>query len=127
MIRSIIAVVALLLFAGCAPKIQEPQKPKKYYERDYQEVFCKTLKGKTEHVLQDRTRVDCLSDIYAVEIDFARKWAEGVGQSLYYAHMTGRMPAVGLIVDRNKDMRYLRRLYPLADKYHIKVFIIDKK
>jgi uncharacterized Fe-S cluster-containing radical SAM superfamily enzyme len=67
-----------------------------------------------------------LSDEYAIEVDFAKKWAEGVGQSLYYAHMTGKKPAVGFIIDTKKEKRYLKRLEILAKKYGIKIFIIDK-
>ena len=36
---------------------------------------------------------------YAVEFDFAEKWAEAVGQALYYALKTGKKPAVVLIME----------------------------
>jgi hypothetical protein len=71
--------------------------------------------------------VDCLTDEYAIEVDFAKKWAESVGQSLYYAEMTGKKPAVGFIVrDNKKDRRHLKRLEVLSKKYHIKIFKIDR-
>lgn len=79
-----------------------------------------------EVVLKDRTRVDCLTDEYAIEVDFAKKWAEGIGQSLYYAQMTGKKPAVALIVDIKKEKRYLTRLEKVAQKSNIKIIIIDK-
>jgi hypothetical protein len=78
-----------------------------------------------EYRLFDKTRVDCLTDDYAIEVDFAKKWAESVGQSLYYADVTGKNPGVGLIVGK-KDKRYLKRLNRLAKKYDIKVFVIKK-
>lgn len=62
---------------------------------------------------------------YAIEVDWAKKWAEGVGQSLYYAHMTDRKPAIALIVG-SKDERYVRRLNTLAKKLDIKIFILNK-
>ena len=34
------------------------------------------------------TSIDCLTSDYTVEFDFAPKWAESMGQSLYYANMT---------------------------------------
>jgi hypothetical protein len=81
-----------------------------------------------EQYLLDRTRVDCLTDEYAIEVDFARKWAESVGQSLYYAYMTEKKPAVGIIIDDSKrDQRYLLRLERLADKYNIHIFKIEKE
>ena len=80
-----------------------------------------------EQSLLDRTRVDCLTDEYAIEVDFAKKWAESVGQSLYYAEMTEKKPGVGFIVrDSKQDKRHLKRLNVLADKYGIKIFIIKK-
>ena len=78
-----------------------------------------------EYRLFDKTRVDCLTSKYAIEVDFAKKWAEGIGQSLYYADVTGKKPGVGLIVGK-KDKRYLKRLNRLAKKYNIKVFVIKK-
>jgi hypothetical protein len=61
-----------------------------------------------------------------MEVDFAKKWAESIGQSLYYADMTQKQPAVGLIVGKN-DIRFLKRLEKIADKFDIKVFIIKKE
>jgi len=111
----------VLIFMGCAhAKI-------KYHERYYQTELCNTLKGRMEVTLKDRTRVDCLSDKYAIEVDFAKKWAQSIGQSLYYAKMTGKKPAVGLIVDKEKDGRYLKRLELIAKEYNIKIFTIWTK
>jgi len=78
-----------------------------------------------EYSLFDRTRVDCLTDNYAIEVDFAKKWAEGIGQSLYYSDVTGKSPAVALIVGK-QDKRFLKRLKRIAKKYKIKVFVIEK-
>jgi len=96
-------------------------------EKYYQTQLCNELDGVMEQSLLDRTRVDCLTDEYAIEVDFAKKWAEGVGQSLYYAAMTGKKPAVGFIVDDSKkDKRHLKRLEVLAKKYNIKIFKIER-
>lgn len=64
-----------------------------------------------EYKLSDKTRVDCLTDKLAVEVDFAPKWAECIGQALYYGKMTGKRPACVLIMERGeKDLKYLNRL-----------------
>lgn len=64
-----------------------------------------------EYVLPDKARVDCLLPDMAVEFDFAPKWAECIGQALYYGKRTNRTPACVLIVERPiKDRIYLRRL-----------------
>jgi hypothetical protein len=77
-----------------------------------------------EYVLDDKTRVDCLTDTLAVEVDFAQKWAEAVGQSLYYAYKTGKKPGIVLILERPEHSRYLDRLKPLAEKHQIELFTI---
>ena len=38
----------------------------------------------------DGTRCDILTDTHAIEVDFADKWAEAIGQSLKYATQTGK-------------------------------------
>lgn len=82
----------------------------KKYERDYQQVWCDAEKGRTEVVLKDRTRVDCLTATHAVEFDYAYKWAEAIGQSLGYALETKRKPGVVLIIRTDKDWKYVRKL-----------------
>ena len=120
MIRIILILIFSLLFIACS------HTPKKYHEKHYQTLLCNELDGKMEYVLKDKTRVDCLTDEYAIEVDFAKKWAESIGQSLYYAHMTGKKPAVGLIMNDDKDKRYYKRLKTLAKQYNIKIFSIKK-
>jgi len=116
----IFIVIAGVLFADCTGK-------KKHNEKYYQTELCNELGGVMEQSLLDRTRIDCLTDVYAIEVDFSKKWAESVGQSLYYAEMTGKKPGVGLIVrDSKKDKRHLKRLRVLAEKYNIKIFKIQR-
>lgn len=78
-----------------------------------------------EYILADKTRVDCLTNEYAIEVDFAQKWAEAIGQSLYYAHMTGKKPAIGFIVG-DGDERYIKRVKIVADKFDIKIILLQK-
>ena len=96
-------------------------------EKDYQEHFCKLLGGVSEYRLKDQTRVDCLLDDYAIEVDFAQKWAESIGQSLYYASQTSRKAAVLLIMEDDvKDQKYLRRLEDVSQRHKIDIWIINK-
>ena len=120
MIRLLMTLLLLVLLIGCSSSTKK-------HERYYQTKLCNELGGEIEYRLQDRTRIDCLSDEYAIEVDFAKKWAESIGQSLFYAQMSGKKPAVGIIMDTEKDRRYLKRLNLIANKYKIKVFIIEKK
>ncbi|WP_243374672.1 hypothetical protein [Geotalea sp. SG265] len=93
-------------------------------EREYQQAWCENVKGTTEYRLDDGTRVDCITEQYAVEFDFAPKWAESVGQALYYAEMTGRKPGVVLILEKATDTRYVDRLKKIADRYGIMQWIM---
>ena len=80
--------------------------------------------AKLEVLLWDRTRVDLLNDEYAIEVDWAPKWAEGIGQALYYAEVTDKKPGVILLIkDMQKEMKYVYRLQTVAAKYGIKVWL----
>lgn len=82
-----------------------------YLEKDYQCHWCNAKGGQLEYVLPDKARVDCLLPDTAVEVDFASKWAECIGQVLYYGNMTDKTPACLLIMENGaKDNKYLYRL-----------------
>ena len=93
-------------------------------EKEYQELWCDQHNGEIEYVLDDKTRVDCLTEDYAIEFDFAYKWAEAVGQALYYALMTNKKPGIVLIMEKERDEKNLRRLEILTDKYNIRLWTI---
>ena len=82
----------------------------KHNERYYQEDWCKNNGGKIEVILPDRTRCDCITNNHAVEIEFAKKWPEAIGQSLYYSIQTGKRAGIVLIVASNKEYKYWIRL-----------------
>lgn len=91
-------------------------------EKEFQVAWCEKENGELEHVFDDGARADCLTDEYAVEFDFAPKWAESIGQSLYYALKSGKKPGVVLIIEKPSDEHYLKRLKAVADKYGISVW-----
>ena len=103
-------VTTPLLLSGCSTQ-------EKINEKWYQERWCAKQGGETEVQLRDKTRCDCLTDDHAVEVDFAPKWAEAIGQSLHYAKMTGGQAGILLIVEQHKDKKYLTRLQGAID-YH---------
>lgn len=116
--------IIISLFASCSPAYSDV----KLLERHYQESWCSSREDivAIEHRLEDGTRVDCLLDDYALEVDWAYKWAESIGQSLYYAMKTGKKPAVLLILGPDEE-RFLSRLNLVAEKYEITVFIVIKR
>jgi len=117
--KIILLLSMLALIAGCA------HKP--LHERDYQHWWCKKHGGEREYLLPDNTRVDCLTKEYAVEVEYAAKWAESIGQSLYYAQQTGRKPAVLMILQEKGDERFLKRLRTVAKEQEIKVWTVRPK
>ena len=116
--RKIFIIFLILLF---------PQVEAKHLnsERYYQEKWCKQNNGITEYTLPDKARIDCLTKEYAIEFDFATKWAEAIGQSMYYANVMNKKPAICLITKSKKDNKYVNRIKKANSK--IKVFIIDEK
>jgi len=93
-------------------------------ERDYQDEWCQ---GEKEYVLSDRTRVDCLTDTHAIEIEFANKWKEAIGQSLHYSLMTGKKAGIVLILRKPSDIKYTSYLNKVieANELSIKVMTIE--
>ena len=98
-----------------------------YKETYYQTIVCNKMNGIKEYLLPDKTRVDCLTKTYAIEFDFANKWAESIGQSLYYGTMTNRKAGVVLIMERgSRDIKHLNRLMKIAKEHNITVWSVDK-
>ncbi|HSA07206.1 MAG TPA: hypothetical protein P5556_08490 [Candidatus Gastranaerophilales bacterium] len=75
-------------------------------------------------MLDKSGKVDCITKDYAIEVDFAEKWAESVGQSLYYGLKTSKQPGILLIIESDKDLKHLKKVELLAKKYNIKVWTI---
>ena len=91
-------------------------------ERFYQNQWCIDNDGKTEHLLPDLTRVDCLTKTHAIEFDFEKKWAEPIGQSLYYAAMTGKRAGIVLIISGTREY-YLGRIQTVIEAYRLPIDI----
>lgn len=87
-------------------------------EAEYQTYWCNKRGGEMEYVLSNKARVDCLLPDMAVEVDFANKFHECIGQALEYSAHTKRTPACLLIVEKDKDWKYVKRLrYTKQKKY----------
>lgn len=71
LLQRIFLSLSLLLAAGCS------HAP--LHEKDYQRWWCEKHGGELEYRLPDNTRIDCLTNEYAVEVEYALKWAESIG------------------------------------------------
>ena len=88
MSRAILGAVFFLLLAVVPPA----EAKRAHLERDYQAQWCAEKGGQAEVVLPDGTRADCLTATHAIEFDFGSKWAEAIGQALFYGLQTGKRP-----------------------------------
>lgn len=84
-------------------------------EADYVNHYCQQWQGQIEYRLPDQTRIDCLTETQAIEFDRCKKWAEGIGQAMYYSKMTGKAPTVALICKKS-EQRFINRLKTVAPK-----------
>lgn len=91
-------------------------------EQSYQKAWQKKYGGILEYRNDDSTRVDCLTDTHAIEFDFANKWAEAIGQALYYQHKTGKRAKVVLILENPQaQMKYYNKVKELSKIYNFDV------
>lgn len=116
-------------FCGACLGVTTQPAPTAVQDRTLNEVGeCRRLASKYEAELEvrlwDGTRVDMLTPTHAIEVDWAHKWAEAVGQSLYYSELTGKPPGVLLLVrDMNTEERYVYRCQTLCAKLGIKLYV----
>ncbi len=119
-LAALILLVSVLCPAAAHPKTL-------HRERFYQASWCSGRGGTMEVTLPDRTRIDCLTSAHAIEVDFAPKWAEAIGQALYYGASTGKRPGVLLIMEKPGDRRYLERLRLAVKRFGLplKVWVVS--
>ena len=95
-------------------------------ERWYQQQWQAQYGGEIEVVLPDKTRCDWVNAEYAIEFDFADKWAEAIGQALYYASRLNKKAAIVLIIEDEAEERFWLRMNVVIEKYKlpIKTFLM---
>ena len=96
-------------------------------EKIYQAEWIKRYGGQSEYVLDCGSRVDVLDSKHAIEIDFADKWHEGIGQSLYYALKTGKKAGLVLIIEDEKDLKFYKRAKLVTEKHNIDLWRIKNE
>ena len=114
--RKFFATLLISVFLG-----QNISAKSLFYEADYQNVWCSLHNGISEYRNSDNTRVDCLTKTHAVEFDFAKKWAESVGQAEYYSMLTGKRGMVILIIEKPEEMKYLKKVIALSKIHNFDV------
>ena len=98
-------------------------------EKDINIAWCASVGGVDEFRTKDGTYVDCLTDEYAIEVEYDYKWKEAIGQSLHYAESTNKKAAI-LFIKRAKSRKdYYNEMMRVIDKYNLPttVFIVDEE
>lgn len=110
----------LLLITLCSISFQAISASRPH-ELWYQKVWCEGKGGKVEVRLDDGRRVDCLTQKYAIEMDFARKWPEAIGQSLDYSMLTDKQAGIVLILNKESDLQHWKRLEKVVNHYKLPI------
>jgi hypothetical protein len=123
--KRFIPALILLALALSAPAWSQHAHP----ERWYQSIWCEARGGVMEVVMPSGSRCDCVTDASAVEFDFAKKWAESVGQALNYAAQTGKRAGVVLILEREGDRRFVEQVKIVRDghKLPLDIWVMDRE
>jgi len=97
-------------------------------EAFYSNKFCSEMSGKSEHVLKDLSRVDCLTDTHAYEFDWAdgMKVYEAKGQSLYYASETGKEPGIYLLIRKKNSEKHIRKVRRVIETFNLPIKLVIK-
>lgn len=113
--KKAILILALLLLPSLA--FAGHLHPEKWY----QEKWCAEQGGQSEVVLADKTRADCITATHAVEVEFARKYLNAIGQAIHYSRLTGKKPAIVLILEKPGDRKYWIRLNSTIQHFNLPI------
>lgn len=94
-----------------------------YSEAHHVTTYCL---GEAHYGLTEGSTADCVTSQYAQEYDWAPKWAECIGQALYYAEITGLEASCVLIVkSKSRGHRYIYRFNEATKHAPVKLFVIN--
>lgn len=124
MIRSILITIVILL---AVPAHAQWPTENEWAKQNVQRYYA--VNGVR---LWDGTQCDYVTDTHAIEIDWAKngKWAEAIGQALYYAEVLNKKPAIILLVRLNVEPNikalqkgYVYRCQTVCAKFGIKLYV----
>jgi hypothetical protein len=97
----------------------------KFKECVYRDAAMEAFRACREVKLPSGKIVDLMSNEFVIEVDFVKKWAESIGQSLQYAQETGKRACIMFIYDVIEDRVLLNSVKPLLKRLEIRVYTID--
>ena len=121
MINKLFLLIILFILSFSAYAIEK--------EEFYSNKFCEELSGQSQFKLKDLSRVDCLTETHAFEVDWAdgMKVYEAIGQSLYYASQTDKKPGILLLIRKDNSKKHIRKVQEVISAFNlpIELVIID--
>ena len=115
-LKSIIALAVTVPVLLCAARLN----PESYYQK----IAAKKYGGETEVTMPDGTRCDIVTEKHAIEVDFADKWGEAIGQSLNYAFQSNKRAGILLILESKDDEKHLIRVNSIIEYYKLPIDVL---
>ena len=115
-------LVARMLSCGQAQPLER--------EADYVTLLNQHFEGELE-VRVESGRVDILTQEFAIEVDYAPKWKQAIGQALWYGLQTNTQPGIILIKQKPAHNKYIIQLgstlaqFGLAEQIKVWVYPDD--
>ena len=116
--------IILFLFFFIVTSSSQALEKEKYYS----DKFCEEMSGQADYILQDKSRVDCLTETHAFEVDWAdgMKVYEAIGQSLYYASQTEKKPGILLLIRKDNSEKHIRKIKEVIRYFDLDIELIIK-
>ena len=93
-------------------------------ESYYQKIAAAKYSGETEVTMPDGTRCDIVTETHAIEVDFADKWGEAIGQSLNYAFQSNKRAGILLILEKKTDEKHLIRVNSIVQHFELPIDVL---
>ena len=72
----------------------------------------------------DGTSFDILTETHAIEVDFASKWGEAIGQSLNFGFQFNRKAGIILNLETPLDRKHLVRVNSIVRHYDLTINVL---
>ena len=96
-------------------------------EAYYQKIAAEKYNAQIEVSMPDGTRCDLVTETHAIEVDFADKWGEAIGQSLNYAFQANRRAGILLILEKQSDEKHLIRVNSIIKHFSLPIDVLANR
>lgn len=130
----VFACVALFLGSQCVSQNEQPStlrytpapKVSSLTEPAYTQIIAKQMDWEAEVRTSIGTRCDLVSDTLAIEVEWPSKPYEAVGQSLSYAQLLDKQPAILFLQRDQSDRKFVQdRVGKVCDRLAIQIIWYD--